>query len=88
MYKIIADDQSIEVMIGEDTILYFDKDRSIEDLFDDIVSLLDCSEIDYTASYNPDEEEDSDKICGHCNGSGEGLYEGRSCIICKGSGTC
>lgn len=86
MYKIIADDQSIEVMIGEDTIVYFDKDRSIEDLFDDIVCLLDCTNTEYSI-IRPDEE-NYDDICGHCNGSGEGMYEGTSCIVCKGSGIC
>lgn len=24
--------------------------------------------------------------CGHCNGSGEGMYDGSRCRICKGSG--
>ena len=24
--------------------------------------------------------------CGHCSGSGEGMYDGTRCIYCKGSG--
>ena len=37
----------------------------------------------------PEEREDGDEeeyICGWCNGSGEGLYDGSSCHHCKGSG--
>jgi hypothetical protein len=26
-------------------------------------------------------------ICGYCNGSGEGLYDGSTCYQCKGKGT-
>ena len=25
-------------------------------------------------------------LCGHCNGSGEGIYDGSHCSICRGSG--
>lgn len=25
-------------------------------------------------------------LCAHCNGSGEGMYEGSRCSFCKGSG--
>ena len=25
-------------------------------------------------------------ICGYCNGSGEGMYDGSTCYQCKGSG--
>ena len=33
------------------------------------------------------EEEDND-VCGVCNGSGEGQWDGSSCHECKGSGVC
>lgn len=32
------------------------------------------------------EEEIEDLICPHCNGSGEGQFDGTHCISCKGSG--
>lgn len=32
------------------------------------------------------EEEEEDGICGACNGSGEGMYDGSRCYSCKGSG--
>jgi DnaJ-class molecular chaperone len=31
-------------------------------------------------------EDDSDYLCGNCNGSGEGMYDGSICGYCKGSG--
>jgi hypothetical protein len=31
-------------------------------------------------------EEEEDEICGSCNGSGEGRYDGSTCYSCKGSG--
>lgn len=33
-----------------------------------------------------EEEEDEDEICGACNGSGEGMYDGSTCSACKGAG--
>ena len=36
--------------------------------------------------YGEEQEEDEDEICGSCNGSGEGRYEGTRCQSCKGSG--
>lgn len=27
-----------------------------------------------------------EEICGNCNGSGEGMYDGSTCWSCKGSG--
>jgi len=33
-----------------------------------------------------DEEEVEDDICGGCNGSGEGMYDGSTCNTCRGSG--
>lgn len=32
------------------------------------------------------DELDLDRICGACNGSGEGMYDGTSCWSCRGSG--
>ena len=31
-------------------------------------------------------EDDEDELCGHCNGSGEGMHDGAICSICGGSG--
>ncbi len=31
-------------------------------------------------------EEDSDELCGTCDGSGEGQYDGSTCSRCKGTG--
>ena len=31
-------------------------------------------------------QEESAELCGHCNGSGEGLHEFARCIDCRGSG--
>lgn len=25
-------------------------------------------------------------ICGHCSGSGEGMYDGSTCRLCRGTG--
>jgi len=32
------------------------------------------------------ESHDSEKLCGACNGSGEGMYDGTVCSTCKGKG--
>ena len=32
------------------------------------------------------EREDCEDICGNCNGSGEGRYDGTTCWHCKGKG--
>jgi hypothetical protein len=36
-----------------------------------------------------EEEEcrDPHPICSNCNGSGEGMYDGTRCYVCKGRGT-
>lgn len=31
--------------------------------------------------------EDEEEICGYCNGSGEGMYDGTHCHACHGRGT-
>ena len=31
-------------------------------------------------------DEFEDEPCGHCNGSGEGMYDGSTCSWCKGTG--
>lgn len=31
-------------------------------------------------------DEDDYDICPRCNGSGEGMYDGTTCRVCKGSG--
>jgi DnaJ-class molecular chaperone len=30
--------------------------------------------------------QEEDENCNHCNGSGEGMYDGSTCSMCKGSG--
>ena len=32
------------------------------------------------------EDSESDALCGFCNGSGEGMWDGSSCRSCRGSG--
>jgi len=34
----------------------------------------------------PDPRNDERCLCSHCNGSGEGMYDGSSCRVCHGSG--
>ena len=34
----------------------------------------------------PSHDDESDAICGTCNGSGEGMYDGSTCSRCGGSG--
>ncbi len=31
-------------------------------------------------------EEQEEGLCGYCNGSGEGPYDGAICVICRGLG--
>jgi hypothetical protein len=35
---------------------------------------------------NQEDEEDELGICPACSGSGEGMYEGQSCRVCRGKG--
>ena len=51
---------------------------------DDVAEMLDNNELSerFFTTVNDD---DSD-ICGDCNGSGEGMYDGSSCSTCGGSG--
>jgi DnaJ-class molecular chaperone len=42
-----------------------------------------------TIVQDDDEEEDDDDeygYCPTCNGSGEGMWDGSSCVVCRGSG--
>lgn len=36
--------------------------------------------------FSENEENYEPLICGNCNGSGEGRYEGYTCVVCKGRG--
>jgi len=36
--------------------------------------------------YVQQEEDDEDNMCSHCNGTGEGMYDGSRCSVCGGSG--
>ena len=33
-----------------------------------------------------DNLDNEDAICGNCNGSGEGMWDGSTCRVCRGSG--
>jgi len=42
---------------------------------------------EWTLSNDDDEYEvEENPICPNCNGSGEGMYDGTKCTMCKGSG--
>lgn len=41
-------------------------------------------ESDYEGAPVQDDEEPG--LCGHCNGSGEGMHDGSRCTVCRGSG--
>ena len=45
-------------------------------------------EADYFSDYgHEDDEVDAESgICGACNGSGEGMFDGARCATCKGEG--
>lgn len=50
-------------------------------------------EADYFADYGHEDEDDDaadpnhePTICGSCNGSGEGMFDGARCYACKGCG--
>ena len=50
---------------------------------------LNESEINPELNEQPDDEdynEDDEPLCPHCNGSGEGMYDGSTCRSCGGSG--
>lgn len=47
----------------------------------DIYSSMEGSE-----AANEDARDDEPTICGCCNGSGEGMYDGSTCGACRGSG--
>lgn len=43
--------------------------------------------ISYPEEWEEEEDEyDDDPLCGLCNGSGEGMYDGSTCSLCGGSG--
>ena len=42
--------------------------------------------IRYEMEEEEEYEEEEDQICGHCNGSGEGMWDGSTCSICGGDG--
>ena len=49
-------------------------------------------EADYFSDYGHEDDDNADDpnyeptICGSCNGSGEGLFDGTRCYACKGCG--
>lgn len=49
----------------------------------------DCREgfDEHFADEEEDEEEDEDAMCSDCAGSGEGMYDGASCMTCHGTGS-
>lgn len=43
--------------------------------------------IRYVQEYDDDDEEEyTDNYCSHCNGTGEGMWDGSVCNVCGGSG--
>jgi hypothetical protein len=34
----------------------------------------------------PEDDDEGETLCGHCNGTGEGMYDGSRCGMCRGSG--
>lgn len=60
-------------------------------MVDPVASYLgDAQNIEYArddiAEQITQDEQEEDELCGNCNGSGEGMYEGTRCYVCKGSG--
>lgn len=52
-------------------------------------NLIQCFSEDFIQECLDQEAEDNyiqETICQDCNGSGEGSYDGSTCIICKGKG--
>jgi len=50
-----------------------------------LVKQLEEEEIDELENEDGSED-DSEQMCGYCNGSGEGQYDGTRCSHCKGKG--
>jgi DnaJ-class molecular chaperone len=44
---------------------------------EELQSIIDSDELN---------EQEEEKLCGACNGSGEGMYDGTVCSTCKGKG--
>lgn len=42
--------------------------------------------LNYYSGSNRAENDDETYICRQCNGSGEGMYDGTYCSLCKGTG--
>ena len=42
---------------------------------------------DFEVEEIEDDSYDEPELCGACNGSGEGQYEGSRCYVCHGKGT-
>lgn len=47
---------------------------------------MNCSNVGAGILVPPDDDDEYECICGHCNGSGEGMYDGTTCSACGGSG--
>jgi len=72
----------------------------MKDLIEDIASAIDEGALEDDAKAElleeacrewllqiAERETDEDEVlCSHCNGSGEGMYDGTRCTSCKGSG--
>lgn len=41
---------------------------------------------DYVEEVEDFGEEVENSICDNCSGTGEGMYDGQSCVVCRGKG--
>lgn len=86
--NILDNDGWCEIEVEEE---HLDDDEAHEDYIKVVPTLLqdkvtirylwDSDEPEYI-----EEDYDEEELCGHCNGSGEGMFDGAICSICGGSG--
>lgn len=48
--------------------------------------IYECNDCGYVSTDYPSERESKQLLCGTCNGSGEGRYDGTKCPSCFGNG--
>ena len=79
--------------ITVDLFVRADNIEGVRDTVEDELTYLCEQDNNFAAwDYTPDtsitleEEDDSETLCAHCNGSGEGMYDGTTCSYCHGSG--
>lgn len=47
---------------------------------------IDAENLEFMDDDNEEEFEEEPPLCYSCNGSGEGMYDGSTCRVCRGSG--